>query len=45
MFEVEFYKLENGSVPVTDFIDSLDWKMQAKALARGMGKKLKISFE
>lgn len=32
MYEIEFYKTENGSVPVEDFIRSLEHKMQAKAL-------------
>lgn len=32
MFDVEFYRLPNGRKPVSDFLDSLDTKMRAKAL-------------
>ena len=31
MFEVIFYKKEDGSVPVEEFLDSLDVKMRNKA--------------
>lgn len=34
MFQVESYKLENGKVPVEDFIRGLEAKMRAKALAQ-----------
>lgn len=33
MFEVDYYKLENGKAPVEEFIDSLDTKMRTKAMA------------
>ncbi len=32
MFEVNYYRLENGTAPVEQFIDSLNPKMQAKAM-------------
>ncbi len=31
MFEVEFYKLENGERPVISFLNTLDKKMRTKA--------------
>lgn len=31
-FEIEFYKNQNGDVPVKDFVLSLDTKMRAKML-------------
>lgn len=31
-FEVIFYELENGSIPVIDFIKKLDIKMRTKLL-------------
>ena len=31
MFEVDFYRKENGNSPVEDFLDSLDVKMRNKA--------------
>jgi phage-related protein len=33
VFELEFYALPNGKIPVRDFLDSLSPKMRAKALA------------
>lgn len=30
MFEVEFYEKEDGTIPVRDFLESLDVKMSAK---------------
>ena len=33
MFEVNYYRTKNGKSPVADFIDSLEPKMQAKAVA------------
>jgi len=33
LFEVETYTLENGRSPVEEFIESLEPKMQAKAIA------------
>ena len=33
MFKVIYYKLENGEIPVKNFIDSLPIKLQAKSLA------------
>lgn len=32
MFEVNYYRLENGAAPVEQFIDGLNPKMQAKAM-------------
>ena len=32
MFEVEFYRLPNGNIPVKEFIAGLDIKMQTKHL-------------
>lgn len=32
MFEVNYYRLENGAAPVEQFIDGLNSKMQAKAM-------------
>ena len=32
MIEVNYYRLENGTAPVEQFIDSLNPKMQAKAM-------------
>lgn len=32
MFEVNYYRLENGAAPVEQFIDGLNLKMQAKAM-------------
>ena len=32
-FEVDFYRMENGSKPVATFIRSLDLKMKAKVVA------------
>jgi DNA-binding XRE family transcriptional regulator len=32
VFEVEFYRLPDGTVPVEEFLDSLDIKMRNKAL-------------
>ena len=32
MFEINYYRLENGTVPVEQFIDGLNLKMQAKAM-------------
>jgi len=32
MFDVEYYKLPNGDIPVKLFLDSLDVKMRVKAL-------------
>ncbi len=32
MFKVEYYELPNGDEPAKQFIDSLDYKMRAKAL-------------
>ena len=34
MFEVNYYRLENGAAPVEQFIDGLNPKMQAKAMYR-----------
>ncbi len=31
-FKVEFYEMKNGQVPVADFLESLDRRMQAHAL-------------
>lgn len=31
-FEIEFYKTENGEIPILDFVQSLDIKMKAKVL-------------
>lgn len=33
MFEVDYYHLENGRAPAREFIESLDVKMRAKAVA------------
>ena len=38
MFEVIFYKKEDGSVPVEEFLDSLDVKMRNKATSHGIFK-------
>ena len=35
MFDIEYYKLENGRSPVAEFINGLEPKMQAKAI-RGL---------
>lgn len=32
MFDVDFYRKEDGTAPVEDFLDSLDVKMRNKAL-------------
>ncbi len=32
MFDIEFYRLPDGGVPVQEFLDSLDRRMRAKAL-------------
>ena len=32
MFEIEFYRLEDGTVPVEEFLDKLNIKMRNKAL-------------
>ena len=32
MFDIEFYRLANGEVPVEEFLDSLDPKMRNKAI-------------
>lgn len=32
MFQVEFYRTENGQTPVEEFIDGLDVKMQDKVI-------------
>lgn len=32
MFDIEYYKLENGRSPVAEFINGLEPKMQAKAI-------------
>lgn len=32
MFEIVFYRKEDGSCPIRDFFDSLDYKMRAKCL-------------
>ena len=32
MFDIEFYRLENGKGPVEDFLDSLNPKMRNKAV-------------
>lgn len=31
-FEIIFYELDNGTIPVSDFLNRLDTKMQAKAI-------------
>lgn len=33
MFDIEYYQMENGRIPAAEFIDSLEPKMQAKAVA------------
>ena len=33
MFTVEFYNTQNGKEPVSDFLDSLDYKMRAKLVS------------
>ncbi|MDD3402260.1 MAG: type II toxin-antitoxin system RelE/ParE family toxin [Hespellia sp.] len=33
MYQVKYYKKENGSEPVKDFLDQLPLKMQSKAMA------------
>lgn len=32
MYNVVFYQKENGSCPIRDFLNSLDYKMRAKCL-------------
>lgn len=32
MFDVDFYRLEDGTAPVEEFLDSLDLKMRNKLL-------------
>lgn len=32
MFDIEFYRLPDGTAPVEEFLDSLDSKMRAKAV-------------
>ncbi|MGN0273897.1 MAG: type II toxin-antitoxin system RelE/ParE family toxin [Chordicoccus sp.] len=32
MYEIEFYRLENGDTPVQEFLESLNPKMKAKVL-------------
>lgn len=32
MFQIDFYRLPNGKVPVEEFLDSLNIKMRNKAL-------------
>lgn len=32
MFEIVFFQKENGTIPVKDFLDSLDTKMRAKTV-------------
>ena len=49
MFEIEFYKTEDGKEPVEDFIDSLDDKMAAKLVAlmevlEEMGTELRMPY-
>ena len=33
LYDIDFYRLDNGKAPIEEFISSLDKKMQAKALA------------
>ncbi len=49
MFDVDFYKLENGKSPAQDFIMSLDIKMKAKtfraiSLLKEYGNQLREPF-
>ncbi len=49
MFDVDFYKLENGKSPAKDFILSLDVKMKAKtfraiSLLKEFGNQLREPF-
>ena len=32
MFDIEFYRLPNGTAPVEEFLDSLNVKMRSKAI-------------
>ena len=49
IFEIEFYKMENGKIPLQDFLYSLESKLRAKAfrditLLRNMGNELREPY-
>ena len=49
IFEVDFYRKENGNVPVVDFLYSLTPKLRAKAfrdieLLKDMGNELREPY-
>lgn len=49
VFEVDFYRKENGNVPVVDFLYSLTPKLRAKAfrdieLLKDMGNELREPY-
>ena len=49
IFDIDFYKMENGSVPVQDFLYSLEPKLRAKAfrdieLLKNLGNELREPY-
>ena len=49
IFEIEFYKMENGKIPVQDFLYSLEPKLRAKAfrdieLLKNLGNELREPY-
>lgn len=49
IYDVEFYEMENGRIPVQDFLYSLDPKLRAKAfrdigLLRNLGNELREPY-
>lgn len=49
IFEIEFYKMENGKIPLQDFLYSLEPKLRAEAfrditLLRNMGNELREPY-
>ena len=49
IFDIDFYKLENGKIPVQDFLYSLEPKLRAKAfrdieLLKNLGNELREPY-
>ena len=49
IFDIDFYKMENGKIPVQDFLYSLEPKLRAKAfrdieLLRNLGNELREPY-
>ena len=42
MFEIVYYRFEDGQAPVEDFIDTLEVKMQAKVFGRKYRNKYEV---